>query len=222
MPRSVTDKQKIKEFLETTSNDQVESSIEEFEKLIATSSEEEKLKIDSDLAISLPDVIEPGSLDEYIYGCLSDVSETGNSCTPSCSNGYKSGDITECSLSIYEKKDGNINRLNNKKSLRAFLYVQQDDKFSEKDIKKLTKLNPTLHEVYIYTQDKSSKKYSHTDTHVVKKAQKKKKADPINLSYIMFLVLFLVILFIIVYFVYTTYVQSNSTNACLPSTGDAN
>ena len=212
MPRS-HNKQKLKEFLESTSNEQVESTIEEFEKMLDSSSVDEKIMIDSEITSSLPAVIEPGSIDEYIYGCLSDVSESGNSCTPSCSNGYRSGDLTECSLSICEKKEGVIKQLNNKKSSRAFLYVQQGDKFSSKDIKKLTKLNSSLEEVFVYTQDKDSRTYSHSHTHIVKTVPKKQKSSPVGMYYVILLVLFLVILFVIVYFVYTKlYLQPKNMN----------
>jgi len=158
-------------------------------------------EIDSSIAVSIPGTIEPGSLDEYIYGCLSDVSELGTSCTPSCVNGYKVGDIEECSLSIYKKEGGVLRQLNKNKSSRAFLYVDNENDFTEKDARKLGKMNSALEEIFVYTRDEGARKYSHSHTHIVDRKPNKKNETP-NLFYAIVFLLFIVVLFALAYFAY--------------------
>lgn len=203
-------KKSVKGFLSVAQNEDTQEAIEDFRTFVTSASEEEIVDIESEITATVPVEIEPGSVDEYIYGCLSDVSEMGTSCTPSCANGYKLKDIDECSLAIYEKKDGTIRNLNNKKSTRAFLYTETEQDVTDKDIERITKSNPLLSELFIYTQDESHK-YSHTSTRLVKK----KKKQTSNLWILFMVVVAIILILVLIKFFFTYNFSSQKTTGIL-------
>ena len=192
-------------------------TVDEFIATRESMTDAEISNFDADLLISAPATVTPDSAEEYIYGCLTEQSNSLNMCVPSCINGYKPSGISECSMSVYHRKDGKIVRINKKsKSSKGYLYIDSDDEedLSKSEIKRLN-TQDNIKELYLYKKQKDSSEYEHIDTLIFHKDETPADNTWDRIVLIFFVILILFIIFIVIYIVYNTFYGKCSNAAPL-------
>lgn len=182
------------ENLDNLSKDDIKKTFAETLK-DATAEDLEMIAAEVMISAPSPDDIKTGSAKEFVYGCLTDQTETLDVCVPQCLAGYKPSKIKDCSLSVYQKKDGKLTCLSKKDDDKAYLYLNRDGavKLSTEDRRILQK--DGVKELYVYKQKKNGLNYKHIDTVVFRKRVRKRKEGSDNHKYI---IIFVILLFIII------------------------
>lgn len=175
-------------------------SVHEFTARVSTMNESEINELDAELLISVPETIESGSVDEFIYGCLSEQSGSFSLCVPSCVNGYKPSNMTSCDMAVFQKSDNKIKKINKVKSKKAYIYLDQDEtlEMSPDDIKQFT-VHDKVKELYVYkTRDNGL--YEHIDTIQFHKQIPRIKTPVSSTGIVAFLIILFILILIIIYF----------------------
>lgn len=87
----------------------------------------------------MPERVSPGSINEYLYGCIhSDLekSDVHPACTPTCMRGFSS-DVGECDASVYSFRNDEMTVLNPSSATtgRSYLFIEEKDTSEGQSIK---------------------------------------------------------------------------------------
>jgi len=106
---------------------------------------------------TLPDTVTNGTVGSYLYGCLQPELAVEIGCTPACSMGLKNPDLAACDIVSYEKKDGNLQKLNNLNTEDANVFITGNEQITYEDRQQLR--NDGVKVITIFKQDGSSINY---------------------------------------------------------------
>ncbi len=189
----------------------VNDKIDKFKAMVDSMSLTERETLDINLMVSAPEKVIPGTADEFIYGCLTEESGTLEFCVPSCINGYKPSGMAKCELTIYQRRDGKITCINNKKSDKAYLYISQDDPetLTKREIDRIHNKDK-VNELYIYKQSNEGVRHEHIDTLIL---SHKKQSQNTSAGFVIFLFIVFILLIIITIFAFYNIMKLNITQS---------
>lgn len=172
---------KILSGVETKKNARLDYSdlIEEFKDITENANEQTKNEINQRIRENVPKDVEPGTVEEFFYGCAIDQPEVKDrNCVPGCIRGYslKGG----CNIPVYEINDGELTKLVDLTGNKAYLYIGHDDKITSYDLNDLAKEirdqhGEPLDELYVYEAKSGSSQYKHVTTVILRQKSKSYK-----------------------------------------------
>lgn len=178
----------------------ISENLEKFRGIVKNVGDEERSLLEAEVLASMPSTINDGTAESYVYGCLSESTDSADACIPSCINGYKFKGMKSCSNRTYSKKEGVLKLINKIKTDKAYVYLEEGNELSRSDMKMLRNKH-RIREVYIYMRKSGSRGYDHVrTTELVSKkthVDKTKKGTNGVAAVVGFLLLILIILLII-------------------------
>ena len=82
---------------------------------------------------SLPDNIISGTVGSYLYACFLPELAVEIGCTPDCIKGLKNPNLEGCNIASYEKRGGNVKKLNDVRSEEADVFIASGEKIDRED-----------------------------------------------------------------------------------------
>lgn len=151
------------------------------------------------VAASKPNIVIEDTVGSYLYACFQPELAVKVACTPSCTTGLKNPDLPDCTTPSYEKKAGQLKKLNNITGDIADVYLASGQSITQGDREALVRDNVRL--ITIYEQDGETIDYILGETIDVTQPppQPNPPVTPTGWIWLALIVLIVVILLLVVF-----------------------
>lgn len=125
---------------------------------------------------TLPDSVNDDTVGEHLYGCMQPELSVDIACTPACADGgLINPNLEPCKMASYEKKDGELKKINNVSSDEAHVFITSNETLALADRNEL--LEQGIKVITTYNQDGDTINYVLGET-IDLKQQDSKPQDP--------------------------------------------